>query len=65
MEPGQSACLPFTDPWVDPLVLLTLGVVMRGCGTNTWEEQAGGPEVQGYLQLHREFKARLRRETLS
>lgn len=29
------------------------------CDSSTWEEQAGGPEIQDQPQLHGEFKASL------
>lgn len=34
-------------------------IVAQVCNPSTWEVEAGRSGVQGYLQLHREFKASL------
>lgn len=35
------------------------GMAAHICNLSSWEVEAGGSEVQGHFQLHREFKSNL------
>ena len=60
MPPSRwSACLAFVRLWVPFPALYKPRRVVHTCNPSTWQVLAGRSGVQGYPQLHSEFKASL------
>lgn len=50
--PGQTTHLACMKPWVKPIVLKDLGVIVHTCNPSTQDVKTGGSEVQVYPWLY-------------